>query len=128
MFSPTLLDHFENPRNAGELPQATVVARVENPVCADSLVLALRIEAGVVTDVRFLAKGCVPSMAAASLLTTLVAGNHIHSLESITAAHIVEGLDGVPEGSSHAAQLAADALRAALREFSSSTPKAGTHG
>lgn len=130
MYSPTLLDHFENPRNAGELPRASVVARVENPVCADSLVLALRIEADTVTAVRFLSKGCVPAMACASLLTTLVEGRNIRDLGSITPAQIAEGVGGLPEGASHAAHLALDALRTALGEHarSEAASKVERHG
>jgi nitrogen fixation protein NifU and related proteins len=124
MFSPTLLDHFEHPRNSGILPDATVRARVENPVCADTLELALRIENGSVEAVRFLAKGCVPSMACASVLTTLLEGRMLRDLASITAEQIEKGVGGLPEGSSHAAQLAVDALRQVMLAAAELSPKA----
>ncbi len=68
MYSPQLLDHFEHPRNAGELPAATVRIRLENPACGDILELAATFNSGMIDDIRFLAKGCVPSMACASAI------------------------------------------------------------
>ena len=74
MYSKQVLDHFEHPRFAGELENATVCVDVENPACGDRLRLALRIEGERIVDARFKAKGCVPSMACASRLMEMVAG------------------------------------------------------
>jgi nitrogen fixation NifU-like protein len=120
MFSPTLLDHFEHPRNAGELAGATARVRVENPVCADTLQLALRLEGERVESVRFLAKGCVPVIACASLLTTLVDGRSLHEIALIDAEEVAQRVGGLPAGSFHGAQLAIDALKQALREAATS--------
>ena len=74
MYSQLVLDHFEHPRNGGELPAANAVARIENPMCGDMLEVSLRLENGVIAEVRFRAKGCVPAIACASRLTEMVEG------------------------------------------------------
>lgn len=89
--------------------------RFENPVCADVLELAILVRDGRIDDIRFKAKGCVPSVACASLLTELVRGCAIQDV-TLTAAQLEDGLGGVPPASTHAAQLAVDALTAARRE------------
>ena len=115
MYSATLLDHFEHPRNSGELASANVRVRVENPVCADVLELALNVNAGKIVEVRFKAKGCVPSVACASMLTELLVDQAISTAE-VSAPEIEERLGGLPQASTHAAQLAVEAWTQARRE------------
>jgi nitrogen fixation protein NifU and related proteins len=115
MFSEALLDHFRNPRNAGELPEATAKVKVSNPVCGDVLQLAAVLEDGVVRQVRFLCRGCTASIACASLLTETIQGRESHELKQITAESLSKALGGLPPASFHAAQLAQDALEALLR-------------
>jgi nitrogen fixation protein NifU and related proteins len=115
MFSQALLDHFEHPRNAGELPGATVKIEVSNPVCGDVLHLAAILENGVIREVRFLCRGCTASIACASLLTESMRGRELSALRSLTAEALAEELGGLPPASFHAAQLAQDGLRALLR-------------
>jgi nitrogen fixation NifU-like protein len=115
MFSEVLLDHFRNPRNAGDLPEATAKIEVSNPVCGDVLQLAAVFEDGVVREVRFLCRGCTASIACASLLTETMLGRESRGLRKITAESLSETLGGLPEASFHAAQLARDALKALLR-------------
>jgi nitrogen fixation NifU-like protein len=114
MLSEALLDHFRNPRNAGELPEATARIEVSNPVCGDVLRLAAVFEDGVVREVRFLCRGCTASIACASLLTESMRGRESHGLRKITAESLSETLGGLPEASFHAAQLARHALEALL--------------
>lgn len=114
MYSPKLLDHFEHPRNAGELAGSTSRSRIENPACGDILELAVKVLDGRVVDIRFLAKGCVPAMACASALTELAKGSLVSELETIRKEDIVRAVGGLPPASGHAAQLAVDALRAVL--------------
>jgi nitrogen fixation NifU-like protein len=114
MLSEALLDHFRNPRNAGELPEATARIEVSNPVCGDVLQLAAVFEDGVVREVRFLCRGCTASIACASLLTESMRGRESHGLRKITAESLSETLGGLPEASYHAAQLARHALEALL--------------
>ena len=117
MYSPQLLDHFERPRNSGELLDADAQVRVENPACGDILELAIKMDAGGIGEIRFRAKGCVPAMACASAMTELVKGKSAQEARAISKADIVDAVGGVPPASGHAAQLAVDALRAALQKL-----------
>ena len=74
MYSPQLLDHFEHPRNAGDLADADARVRVENPACGDILELSIKLFDGRIGEIRFRAKGCVPAMACGSLITEIAAG------------------------------------------------------
>lgn len=114
MFSPQVLEHFQNPRNAGEVEGASAVAELENPVCGDVLRLSARIVDGKIEDIRFRAKGCVASMACASQLVEVVQGKTVKEAKVLQREALVERLGGLPEGSTHAGQLAIDALRKLL--------------
>jgi len=116
MFSATLLDHFEHPRNAGDLPAANAKVEVSNPVCGDILQLAAIFENGVIREVRFLCRGCTASIACASLLTESIRGRQPKELASVSPNSLATELGGLPPASFHAAQLAHDALQALLRE------------
>jgi nitrogen fixation protein NifU and related proteins len=115
MYSAQLLDHFQNPRNAGDIPDADATAEIENPVCGDVLRLSLKIENGRISEIRFKAKGCVPTMACASALTELIWGKPLAEARSLDRDHLIAAVGGVPQASTHAAQLALDTLSAALR-------------
>jgi nitrogen fixation protein NifU and related proteins len=119
MYSGQLLDHFQNPRNAGEVANADAAAQVENPVCGDVLRLSLRISSGRIEEIRFKAKGCVPSMACASALTELVIGQTPVEARLLQREELLAAVGGVPPASLHAAQLALDTLAAALRQLAS---------
>jgi nitrogen fixation NifU-like protein len=114
MYSVQLLDHFQNPRNPGELTNADAVAEVENPACGDILRLTLNATAGCITAARFKAKGCVPAMACGSALTELVTGKTFEEVRNLRQNDVIAAVGGVPQASTHAAQLALDALSAAL--------------
>jgi nitrogen fixation NifU-like protein len=118
MFSPPLLDHFQNPRNAGEMRDPTAQVEMSNPVCGDILRLAVRMNAGIVQEVRFLCRGCAASIACASLLTEKMTGRTINDLSKITSDKIAADLGGLPPASAHAAQLAAEALQSILKALS----------
>jgi nitrogen fixation protein NifU and related proteins len=117
MYSAQLLDHFQNPRNAGDLSGADAVAEITNPVCGDVLRLAIKIDAGCIADIRFKAKGCVPTMACASALTQLVSGKTLDEARALDRDTVIAAVGGVPQASTHAAQLALDALSAALSQL-----------
>jgi nitrogen fixation protein NifU and related proteins len=117
MYSAQLLDHFQNPRNPGEVADADAVAEIENPACGDILRLSFKIRAGRIAEVRFKAKGCVPTMACASALTELVVGQTLEDISAITRETLIAAVGGLPPASTHAAQLALDALSAALKQF-----------
>jgi nitrogen fixation NifU-like protein len=119
MYSAQLLDHFQNPRNAGDVANADAVAEIENPVCGDILRLSVKLDSGRIAQIRFKAKGCVPSMACASALTELALGKTIEEARSVDRDALVAAVGGLPEASTHAAQLALAALSAALRQIRS---------
>lgn len=110
MYSPKLLDHFEHPRLAGELPEANARVRIENPACGDILELAARVEHGVVCAARFKAKGCVPAMACGSAAVALAEGQPIERLVKIGKHDVLREVGEVPAASQHAIHLALDAL------------------
>jgi nitrogen fixation protein NifU and related proteins len=123
MFSQTLLDHFQNPRNAGELPDADVMVEVSNPVCGDVLQLAAALEGTTIRAVRFLCRGCTSAIACGSLLTEQIQGREASALGDITAESLAQIFGGLPEATYHAAQLAQDGvteLLAAIRKSTSS--------
>jgi nitrogen fixation NifU-like protein len=117
MYSPQVLDHFEHPRNAGEVANPDVSVQMENPACGDILKLTMRIANSRIEEIRFLAKGCVPAMACGSLLTELVQGKTIEDARKLGREELVQGIGGLPEASTHASHLAIDALAAALKEI-----------
>lgn len=116
MYSAQLLDHFQNPRHAGELPDANVTVRQENPVCGDILELSAEVRDGAIVEIRFRAKGCVPSMACASAVCELARGKALRALREISKEDVLGAVGGVPNGSDHAAQLAVDALDSLLAQ------------
>jgi nitrogen fixation protein NifU and related proteins len=119
MYSAQLLDHFQNPRNAGEVANADAVVQIENPVCGDTLRLSLKIASGRISEIRFKAKGCVPSLACASALTELVTGKTISEARATAREHLIAAVGGLPQASTHAVQLALDTLDAALGKLQS---------
>jgi|SRR5580704_3402363 nitrogen fixation NifU-like protein len=114
MYSAQVLDHFQNPRNVGEIADADATAEIENPACGDVLRLTLKASAGRITQVQFKAKGCVAAIACGSALTELVAGKTLNEAEKLRREDLRAAVGGLPQASSHAAQLALDALSAAL--------------
>ena len=117
MYSPQLLDHFQNPRHAGDVPGADAAAEIENPVCGDMLRFTVKISAGRITEVGFKAKGCVPSMGCASALTELVQGKTFAEARALDRTSLIAAVGGLPQASTHAAQLALDALSAVLAQL-----------
>jgi nitrogen fixation NifU-like protein len=117
MYSAQLLDHFQSPRNAGDVENADVIAEIENPACGDVLRLSLKTDGGRITEIRFKAKGCVPSMACASALTEMAAGCTVGEAQSLTREALIAAVGGLPQASTHAAQLALDTLLAALKKL-----------
>jgi nitrogen fixation protein NifU and related proteins len=117
VFSPAVLDHFEHPRNAGTLEDAQARVEVANPVCGDVLELAASAANGRISAVRFRAKGCVTSMACASLVTEMIGGKTRAEIAKITPEEISAALGGLPQATFHAAQLAADAAAELLAKL-----------
>ncbi len=117
MYSPQLLDHFQNPRNAGDVHNPDASAQIENPACGDILKLSIRVADGRIAEVRFRAKGCVPAMACASLLTELLLGRPVEDARNLGREELVLKIGGLPEASIHASQLALDAWAALVKQL-----------
>ena len=117
MYSPQLLDHFEHPRNPGEVANPDASVQVENPACGDILKLSMRIADDHIAEIRFLAKGCVPAMACGSVLTELVKGKGVETARRLRREELVKAVGGLPDASNHASHLAMDALAAALKQL-----------
>jgi len=114
MYSAQVLDHFQNPRNAGEIADADAGAEVENPVCGDVLRLTLKISGDRISQARFKARGCVAAIACGSALTELATGKTLDEAQKLRREDINAAVGELPPASTHAAQLALDALSAAL--------------
>jgi len=119
MYSAQLLDHFQNPRHAGDISAADATAEISNPACGDVLRLTLKISAERIAEIGFKAKGCVPAMACGSALTELVLGKTIEDARKLRREDLIAAVGGLPQASAHAPQLALDALSAALNQIES---------
>jgi nitrogen fixation NifU-like protein len=117
VYSAQLLDHFQNPRNAGEIQQPDALAEVENPVCGDVVRLTLKVVGGRIIEARFKAKGCVPAMACASALTELIKGKTPSEARGLRREDVTAAVESVPQASAHAVQLALDTLSATLNQL-----------
>ncbi|MBN1808756.1 MAG: Fe-S cluster assembly protein NifU [Planctomycetes bacterium] len=121
-YSKKVLEHFLNPRNAGEMAEPTVVADVGNIACGDALRLYLRIEDGIITDARFKTFGCASAIASSSVLTELVKGMSVDEAAGITDDDIVRELDGLPEAKMHCSVMGCEALAKALALYRGEKP------
>jgi nitrogen fixation protein NifU and related proteins len=115
MYPAALLDHFQNPRNVGELASPAVTVEVSNPACGDILRLSARFENGVVREVCYKVRGCTASIASGSALTEWMTGKTRAELSAFRPAVIDEAVGGLPAESKHAAALCADGIKALLR-------------
>jgi NifU-like protein involved in Fe-S cluster formation len=117
MYSPELLDHFQNPRNAGEVEKPDAVAQVENPACGDVLRLSAKVVDEGLLEIRFKAQGCVAAMACGSAITELASGKTLPQAGALRREDVIKAVGGLPEASFHASHLAIDALSAVLRQL-----------
>jgi nitrogen fixation NifU-like protein len=119
-YSPVVIDHFQNPRNVGELPDANAQASVTNPVCGDVLQLMLKIDDDRIAEVRFKTFGCEAAIAASSLLTEMIKGKTLTDVQDITPEMITAALGGLPKVKLHASALVDEALKEALERYGAS--------
>ncbi len=121
-YSEIFTDHLANPRNAGELADADIVAEETNPVCGDRLRLSLKINRGTIKAACFLAYGCPPTLVCGSVLTLLIKGKTIEEAGQVTRKELVEAAGGLPSRKQHAAALAIETLRSAIEKKSGGKP------
>jgi len=117
MYSEKVMDHFENPRNVGELNEANGVGEVGNAKCGDIMRVYLKIEAGRILDAKFKTFGCGAAIATSSMVTEMVKGKTIEEALEITNQAVAEALDGLPSVKMHCSNLAADAMHRAILDY-----------
>lgn len=118
MYSEKVMDHFQNPRNVGTLPDANGVGEVGNIRCGDVMKLYIKVnENQVIEDIKFQTFGCGAAIATSSMITEIVKGMPISEAEKVSNRQVAEELDGLPPVKMHCSNLAADALRAAIEDY-----------
>jgi nitrogen fixation NifU-like protein len=116
-YSEKVLDHFTNPRNVGEIPDADGVGTVGNPKCGDIMKMFLKIENNVIVDCKFKTFGCGAAIATSSMATELIKGKSVKEALSLTNSAVVEALDGLPPVKIHCSVLAEEAVKAAIADY-----------
>jgi nitrogen fixation protein NifU and related proteins len=116
-YSEKLLDHFQNPRCVGEIPDAHGVAQVSNPVCGDVMKLWVKIDGDRIQDAKFKAQGCSAAIATSSYATELLIGMTVAEARLITKEQIADALGGLPTSKIHCSVLASEAIQQVLKGF-----------
>ncbi len=123
MYTEKVLDHFSNPRNVGEIPQADGVGTVGNAKCGDIMQIYLKVENDIIVDVKFKTFGCGAAIATSSVATEMVKGKSIDEALEISNKAVVEALDGLPTQKIHCSLLAEEAIHAAIEDYRKKHPK-----
>ena len=117
MYSDKVMDHFRNPRNVGEIPEADGVGEIGNASCGDIMKIYIKVEGDIIQDVKFQTFGCGSAIASSSMVTEMVMGKTLEEAEKITNKAVAEALDGLPPEKMHCSNLAADALHKAIKDY-----------
>jgi len=123
VYTDKVMDHFRNPRNMGEIPNADGVGTVGNPVCGDLMTMYIKVKDDRIEDVKFKTYGCGAAIATSSMTTELAKGKTLDEAMKITRASVAESLGGLPKVKMHCSNLAADALHAAIENYREKTKK-----
>ncbi|MDQ0287055.1 nitrogen fixation NifU-like protein [Desulfofundulus luciae] len=123
MYSEKVMDHFTNPRNVGEIPDADGVGQVGNPVCGDIMKIYIKVKDNIIEDIKFKTFGCGAAIATSSMVTELVKGKTLEEAMQVSNKQVAEALDGLPPQKMHCSNLAADALHAAIQDYLSKKKK-----
>ena len=116
-YNKQVLDHFQNPRNMGEMKNPEAEATVGNPSCGDVMKIMLEIESDRIKDIKFQTMGCAAAIASSSMMTTLAKGKSLDEAKKITNKDVAEALGQLPPIKIHCSNLAADALKLAIANF-----------
>jgi nitrogen fixation protein NifU and related proteins len=116
-YSDLVMDHFANPRNMGEIADASAVGDVGNPTCGDMMRLYLKIENGIIIDAKFKTFGCGAAIASSSILTEMLIGKKVEDAMKISNEAVAEALGGLPPVKIHCSVMAEEAVKAALDDF-----------
>jgi len=123
MYSEKVMDHFRNPRNVGEIKEADGIGEVGNPACGDIMKIYLKVNNGIIEDIKFKTFGCGAAIATSSMVTEMVKGKSIDEALTISNRQVAEALDGLPPIKMHCSNLAADALHAAIEDYQKRKPR-----
>ena len=116
-YNDTVIDHFTNPRNVGEIEEADGYALVGDPSCGDQMKLWIKVTSGYITDIKFKSYGCPGAIATSSMATALAMGMHLDEAKLLTDDDVVRALGGIPANKQHCSLMGVTALQAAIREF-----------
>ena len=117
MYSEKVMEHFRNPRNMGEIPEADGIGTVGNPVCGDMMTIHIRVKSNRIDDIKFKTFGCGAAIATSSMVTELAKGKTLEEAMKIARGDVADALDGLPSAKMHCSNLAADALHAAIEDY-----------
>jgi len=117
LYSEKVMDHFKNPRNVGEIPDASGVGQVGNAKCGDIMKIYLKVEDNIITDVKFETFGCGSAIASSSMATEMIKGKSIQDAMALTNKAVAEALDGLPLHKMHCSVLAEEAIKGALKDY-----------
>ena len=121
LYSETVMEHFRHPRNVGVIEDADGIGEVGNAKCGDIMKMYLKIENGIVVDVKFETFGCGSAIASSSMATELIKGKPVSEVRQLTNKAVAEALDGLPEYKMHCSVLAEEAIQAALEDYEKKT-------
>ncbi len=128
LYNQTVMDHFMNPRNMGDLKEADGVGEVGAAACGDIMKISLKIKDGKIEDARFKTFGCGSAIASSSMATELIKGRSIEEAMSFSNQEVVDALGGLPPVKIHCSVLAEEALKAALEDYLKKHPEAAAKG
>ncbi len=116
-YSEKVVEHFKNPRNVGQIPDADGEGTVGNPICGDLMTFYIKVKDGLIVDIKWNTFGCGAAIATSSMISEMAKGKTIDEALKITRKDVAEGLDGLPPIKMHCSNLAADALHAAIKDY-----------
>ena len=116
-YSEKVVEHFKNPRNVGQIPDADGEGTVGNPICGDLMTFYIKVKDGRIVDIKWNTFGCGAAIATSSMISEMAKGKTIDEALKITRKDVAEGLDGLPPIKMHCSNLAADALHAAIKAY-----------
>ena len=117
MYSEKVMEHFANPRNVGEIPDADGVGEVGNPDCGDIMKIYIKVKDNIIEDIKFKTFGCGAAIATSSMVTEMAKGKSLEEALKLSNRQVAEALGGLPPIKMHCSNLAADALQAAVNNF-----------
>ena len=117
MYTEKVMDHFTNPRNVGEIPDADGVGEVGNPACGDIMKIYIKVKDYIIEDLKFITFGCGAAIATSSMVTEMAKGKSLEEALELSNKQVAEALDGLPPVKMHCSNLAADALHAAINDY-----------